>query len=232
MINNLLKQFNQRPIAYYPLYKDITGTTTAGILLSQLMYWFYKKDKIYKTDKEIIEEIHLTVDELRSAKRKIKELTFITVTKESIPCKTYYQINWNKYRENLEDKFREIPLTSCISNSEYKSEANSELQTITETTTEITSEITSNTYTDCFEEVWELYERKGSKFKASKLWKKLSVEDKIEAKEKIGLYFREKLDRKYRKDFERYLSDRIFDNEFCNSETASSINWRAKAYGS
>ncbi len=36
----LLVALNQRPIAYYPIYVNITGSICAAIALSQLMYWF------------------------------------------------------------------------------------------------------------------------------------------------------------------------------------------------
>lgn len=104
MLNNsasILKLLNQRPIAYYPIYREITGSTTAGILLSQLICWFSKKDKFYKTDKEIIEETMLTKKELEAAKKKIKKLSFIKVTREGIPAKTYYKIDWDEFKNEL-----------------------------------------------------------------------------------------------------------------------------------
>lgn len=134
MNKELLQQLNQRPIAYYPVYREITGSTTAGILLSQLMYWFAKKDKIFKTDEEIRAEIHLTADEFKSAKKKIKELDFITVTREGVPAKTYYEINWEIYQTCMCDLLKldggnptncdvEIPQTNIV-------------KSLTETTTE------------------------------------------------------------------------------------------------
>ena len=96
-MSHALKQLNQRPISFYPLYRELTGSLTAGIYLSQLMYWFSKKDKIFKTDKEITKETTLTEKEIRNAKKLIKKLDFITVSKEGIPSKTYYEINWEKY---------------------------------------------------------------------------------------------------------------------------------------
>lgn len=116
MNKELLQQLNQRPIAYYPVYREITGSTTAGILLSQLMYWFAKKDKIFKTDEEIRAEIYLTVDEFKSAKKKIKELNFITVTREGVPAKTYYEINWEMYQTCMCDlpKLDGVNSTNCI----------------------------------------------------------------------------------------------------------------------
>ena len=110
----ILRLLNKRPIAYYPIYREITGSTTAGILLSQLMYWFSKKDKFYKTDKEIMNETMLTKKELELAKKRIKKLNFIKVTREGIPSKTYYEIDWEKFEESLidlelEKKYGDIP---------------------------------------------------------------------------------------------------------------------------
>ena len=90
-----LQSLHGRPIAYYPIYRKITGSTTAGILLSQLMDWFSTKDKICKTNIEIMEETSLTENEVRSAKKKIKALPFISITLEGIPAKTFYEINWD-----------------------------------------------------------------------------------------------------------------------------------------
>ena len=97
----ILIALNQRPIAYYPIYRQLTGSTTAGILLSQLMYWFSKGDKFYKTDADIRSETLLTVDELKGAKKRIKKLSFIKITREGIPAKTYYEIDWVLYQDEL-----------------------------------------------------------------------------------------------------------------------------------
>lgn len=102
-MKNLLKQLNQKPIAYYPIYRELTGTTTAGILLSQLMYWFSKQDKFYKTNDELIEETYLTLNELKTAKKNIKKLDFIEVTIEGVPAKTFYKINWDKYQTSMSE---------------------------------------------------------------------------------------------------------------------------------
>lgn len=101
-IKHLLVELHQRPIAYYPVYRKITGSTTAGILLSQLMFWWSKVDgkKFYKTDAEIMEETCLTDNELRGAKAALKKLSFIKITREGIPAKTFYEINpTNLFRE-------------------------------------------------------------------------------------------------------------------------------------
>lgn len=96
-----LKLLNSRPIAVYPVYIDITGSVTAGLLLSQVMYWFGANDstKYYKTDDELMSETKLSVNELRTAKIALKELPFLTITREGIPAKTFYEINWDKFEK-------------------------------------------------------------------------------------------------------------------------------------
>ncbi len=102
-MKDILKKLNEKPIAYYPIYRKITGSTTGGILLSQLMYWFSKKDKIFKTDADIMEETYLTKKELETAKNLIKKLDFITVSREGLPAKTYYEIHWEKMLSSFHD---------------------------------------------------------------------------------------------------------------------------------
>lgn len=102
-MTSLLKRLHQRPISHYPIYTELTKSSTAGILLSQIMYWFSQKNKFYKTDADFKEETKLTENELRSAKRAIKNLDFIEVMREGIPAKTYYQIDWEKYEKTLSE---------------------------------------------------------------------------------------------------------------------------------
>jgi len=115
-MKNILQALNTRPIAYYPIYRKITGSTTAGILLSQLMFWFSKKDKVFKTNDELISETMLTIEELKKAKKAIKKLDFIIITLEGIPAKTYYEIDWEKYETclcNLHEQDGGKP-TNCV----------------------------------------------------------------------------------------------------------------------
>ena len=69
-MKNLLINLNHRPIAVYPVYIKLTGSVNAGLLLSQIMYWYsaVKGRTFYKSDAEIMEETMLSVNELRTAK--------------------------------------------------------------------------------------------------------------------------------------------------------------------
>ena len=71
---------------------------------------------------------------------------------------------------------------------------------------------TRNKYDEHFEECWKEYGRKGSKSEAFKRWKKLSDEDKSKILPHIKAYIQSKSEKTYQKDFERYISNRIFES--------------------
>lgn len=127
-------------MAYYPIYRQITGSTAAGILLSQLMYWFSAVHgrEFYKTDQEIIDETGLTDNELRNAKNKLRALPFIAINVKGVPPRTRYLVN----SEILFREIHEIELvksTKSISLNPLK--LNREIhENITENTTENTTE--------------------------------------------------------------------------------------------
>ena len=64
----------------------------------------------------------------------------------------------------------------------------------------------SKEYNPEFEILWKIYERKGNKVSAFKQFKRLSKIDIVDIKEKIGIYVASTPDKKFRKDFERWLN--------------------------
>jgi len=102
---NIMQAFAQRPIAFYPAFSKIAGSLAAGVLLSQLFYWYgaVKYCKFYKTDDEIMQETTLTAAELKSAKALLKTSGFIKITREGLPCKTFYDFDIEKLEQALID---------------------------------------------------------------------------------------------------------------------------------
>jgi len=98
---NLYRGLHLHPIAYDPIYRLVAGNTTGGVLLSQIMYWFSKKDKYFQKDKEFRKQTFLTEDEFKSAKKKIKALPFLTIKAEGNPVKTWYTIDWDKWEKYM-----------------------------------------------------------------------------------------------------------------------------------
>jgi hypothetical protein len=142
-MKEILIKLNQRPIAVYPIYIKLTGSVTSGLLLSQIMYWYSAVNgrAFYKSDAEIMEETMLTSNELRSAKLRLKSLSFINIYLKGVPAKTHYEIDADLL-------FSEINKSSLVKSTKLDklnplnsySEIN---ETITENTTENTTKNTT-----------------------------------------------------------------------------------------
>ena len=142
-MKEILIKLNQRPIAVYPIYIKITGSVTSGLLLSQIMYWYSAVNgrAFYKSDAEIMEETMLTANELRSAKLRLKGLSFMNMYLKGVPARTHYEIDADLL-------FSEINKCSLVKSTKLDklnplnsySEIN---ETITENTTENTTKNTT-----------------------------------------------------------------------------------------
>lgn len=80
-LKELFKAMNARPVAYYPVYVSLTGSVTAGILLSQLIYWAQAVGwrEFHKKNEELMDETGLSKDELKLAKKRISTLVKISL---------------------------------------------------------------------------------------------------------------------------------------------------------
>lgn len=137
-----LKLLTQRSIALYPIYIELTGSATGGILLSQMMYWFSKKDTFYKTNDEFVSETKLSIRELKSAKTKIKTLPFIQIEVKGVPAKTFYTIDWALFERYLQNN---VPASQSEAYQPVSPKRTNcvvqNVPTITKTTTKITTNI-------------------------------------------------------------------------------------------
>ena len=143
-MKKLLINLNLRPIAVYPVYIKLTGSVNAGLLLSQIMYWYGAVNgrTFYKSDSEIMEETMLSVNELRHAKARLKQMSFIKITLHGVPAKTHYTID---------DKLliSEINECSLVESTKLdKSKPRNYNSGINETNTENTTENTTKNTTE------------------------------------------------------------------------------------
>lgn len=94
-VKTLLQAFSEKPVAYMRIYAKITGSVTAGVLLSQIVYWHYamKEQEFWKTDEDFCSELSMGLYEFKAAKKKIENLCLIKTVRKGIPAKTYYTVN-------------------------------------------------------------------------------------------------------------------------------------------
>jgi len=78
-------------------------------------------------------------------------------------------------------------------------------------------------YTPQFEAVWKEYGMKGSKKVSFERWQKLTEAEKEQAAKGLKPYLLETPEKQYRKDFERYLSQKVFEGVL-EREEAGQLN--------
>lgn len=144
-MKEVLIALNQQPIAVYPIYIDITGSVTAGLLLSQIMYWNAKMKgkEFYKNDTEYMEETRLTQSEFKTAKKIVSGLSFLKIERKGAPYRTYYSVDHDELFVVLQ-RFSSS-FTYELGSRLSTSQRGVNLRTIigTENTQEITSENTA-----------------------------------------------------------------------------------------
>ena len=186
-----------RIIAYNVSFTKITKSVTAGLLLSQLVYWAKVSGwgEFFKIDSEILEETGLTQEELRTAKKKIQHL--VEIKRKGIPAKTHYfvkkkelldalnnlETGTNSVLGNPHNLIREIPRTGCGDSPELVAGIPQNYNNETEITSEITSEtpptpsrrggVRNEEAEEKFNIFWGLYPRKVDKKKAKEEYIKL-----------------------------------------------------------
>jgi hypothetical protein len=98
-----------RPIAFHRIYATLTGSATAGLMLSQAVYWTRVKlhtepgsdGWFYKTREEWEEETALSRSEQEIARRTLRRLPFYQEKRAGLPAKLYFRIDLDTLAEAL-----------------------------------------------------------------------------------------------------------------------------------
>jgi hypothetical protein len=95
--NTITALLTDRPIAYHPVIAKAVKSVTAGVFLSQFLYWTPRtKDPdgwIYKTQADIYEETALTRREQETARRILMDKGVLEEKKKGVPCRLYFRVN-------------------------------------------------------------------------------------------------------------------------------------------
>ncbi len=109
-VNLPLKQaiealLTDRPVAYHPIITRVVGSATAGLFLSQLLYWTPRTQDpegwVYKTQDDILEETGLTRTEQETARRILRGAQIMEERKKGLPAKLYFRVNMDQLIELL-----------------------------------------------------------------------------------------------------------------------------------
>lgn len=106
----ILDILGTRPILFNPDLARMLDSVTAGLFLSQLLFWWEKGRnpwRFYKTVKELQDEIVLTKHQQLSAQKICVEKGVLEVVYRGIPPKRYFKINIEKIIDLLEELSRE-----------------------------------------------------------------------------------------------------------------------------
>jgi hypothetical protein len=142
-----------QPIAYHPAIAHAVGSVTAGVLLSQLLYWTPRSTDpdgwVWKTQEQLHAETGLTRKEQESARRYLRDADVLEERKAGVPAKLYFRINVERLTQLLaavQDAQNGQTRMPKMGNQERPDGAHKSAQivhAISEITTETTAEITN-----------------------------------------------------------------------------------------
>ncbi len=152
-----------RPIAFHPVFVDLTGSVTAGLLLSQAVYWTKRVpagEWFYKTIKQWEEETRLSRHEQESARKILRQFSFWHEERRGVPAQMYFRVDipalYNellslKAKERDRSRLPESGKLDCrkaankdaVNRQIGMPETGKPYKGISETTTEITSKTTT-----------------------------------------------------------------------------------------
>jgi len=92
-----LRSLLGRPVAFYAVLARICSSVTAGLMLSQAVYWSDRTANnsgwFYKTQSDWTAETYLSRHEQKTARRILKERGFMREELRDLPAKVYYWVD-------------------------------------------------------------------------------------------------------------------------------------------
>ena len=203
----VIAEMLDRPIAFHPVLAKISGSVTAGLMLSQAVYWSKVLERtnpdakgwFYKTQAEWTEEVCMSRWEQDGAKKLLGKLPFWKYERRGAPPKSYYRVDLEKLIEAIAEhvekphsRLREYLAPDVEKTSVQNAEKPSSLKG-TETTTETTQR--ENLSAALFEGIvfatwWDSYPRKLDELGSQRIWAALSVLDRAAAFEGVEAWKR------------------------------------------
>jgi hypothetical protein len=133
-----------RPIAFNPVFKRMTGSTVAALFLSQAWYWTKRTSDengwFYKTQAEWEEETGLTRSEQETARKVLKTLGLLEEDLKGVPAQMYYRVEKSVIYDKIGiPQFAETLQTSMLESGTQDCDIPANINRNAETTTETTT---------------------------------------------------------------------------------------------
>src|SRR5687767_10207092 len=94
---DLVRALSDRPIAFNPAYARLAGSVTAGLFLSQAMYWSMRTKHddgwFYKSQIEWSSETAMSRTEIETARKRLRSLGVLHEKRKGNPARLWYQID-------------------------------------------------------------------------------------------------------------------------------------------
>lgn len=104
--HSVLRVLLSRPIAFHRPLAEITGSVTAGLMLSQALYWNERTDNpdgwFYKSQPEWEEETTLSRREQESARTRLRQCGFWQEERRGVPARLFYRVDLDALAEALQ----------------------------------------------------------------------------------------------------------------------------------
>lgn len=105
MDGEVLKHLLDRPIAFHRCLVSVAGSVTAGLMLSQAIYWSRitsdPDGRFWKTRDEWEEETGLSRYEQEGARKRLRELRIMEEKLAGVPARMFFRVNFERLAELL-----------------------------------------------------------------------------------------------------------------------------------
>jgi len=150
--NNAVTALLKRPIAFHAILARMTGSVSAGLMLSQAFYWVgvveatrpHRDGWFYKSQAEWTDETCLSRSEQEGARKLLRKWDFWLEDRRGQPCRLWFHVDLEKlaaaisqYAEKQHSSMPKDPTLDCGKSADSHA---GKPQTIPEITTETTSE--------------------------------------------------------------------------------------------
>lgn len=97
----LLQAVLSPPIAFNPMFVDIAGSVTAGLLLSVLVDWPQSEDWCASDMDKVLAQTRMSSGELRGARQRLREANLLHERRVGFPAVHQFKLDFDKLKADI-----------------------------------------------------------------------------------------------------------------------------------